>query len=176
MAKVFTKVNPQQMQKSLARKFVPLADSLRDLFTKFGLRPFVVRLMRVRWNGEERGIGVAEVDSEVIIEPTPKISDLTALTELVQPVGLDEVGGLLLSEISGRYTEDELKGLKPGETEIPPNVEVFYEIEFPRLDGAPSVKRRFFFRSAPYYNSGALQWSIRLEKSGEDRALNGDPE
>lgn len=176
MAKPFTKVTGQQIQNSLARKFVPLADSLRDLFTKFGLRPYIVRMVRVAWNGIERGVGLPQVESAVVIEPTPKITDFTALQEIVQPIGLDEIGGILLSEVSGRYTEEELKGLKPGETEIPPHIEFFYEIEFPRIDNAPVVKRRFFIRSAPAYESGRLQWSLRLEKSTEDRALNGDPE
>lgn len=174
MAKPFTKVSGQQIQNSLARKFVPLADSLRDLFTKFGLRPYVVRMVRVRWNGIERGVGLPQVESETIVEPTPKLSDYTALTELVQPIGLDEQGGIVLSEISGRYTEFQLRGLKDDETELPPNVEFFYEVEFPRPDGQPATKRRFFNRSAPEYNSGALQWTLRLEKASADRQLNGD--
>jgi hypothetical protein len=176
MAKPFTKVSGQQIIGSLARKFVPLADSLRDLFTKFGLRPYTVKMVRVAWSGIERGVGMPQVESETLIEPTPKITDFTALQEVLQPVGLDEIGGILVSEISGRYTEDELRGLKPGETEIPPNVEFFYEIEYPRADNGPVTKRRFFPRSAPAYESGALQWSLRLEKTAENRALNGDPE
>lgn len=176
MAKPFTKVTGQQIQGSLARKFVPLADSLRDLFTKFGLRPYIVRMVRVAWSGIERGVGMPQVESETVIEPTPKITDFTSLQQVLQPIGLDEGGGVMVSEISGRYSEEELKGLKPGELEIPPNVEFYWEIEFPRTDGGAVMKRRFFPRSAPAYESGALQWSLRLDKTSEDRALNGDPE
>lgn len=173
MAK-FTEVTAQQLKNTLARRFVPLADSLRDLLTKFGLRTYKVSIIRVRWSGGARGVGVAEVIDQTVLLPTPKISDMSALTAILQPVGMDEVGGIELSEVSGRYTEEQLRGLGEDGAPIDDDVEVFYEVEFPRVDGGPSIKRRFINRSAPTYNAGGLQWSLRLEKAHEDRSREGD--
>jgi hypothetical protein len=170
----FTVVTAQQLKKTLARKFVPLADSLRDLLTKFGLRTYRVSIVRERWSGGQRGVGAVEIISVVPILPTPKMSDLSSLTEIVQPIGLDEVGSAELSEISGRYTEEELRGLEADGTEVGPDTEIYYEVEFPRVDGGPSIKRRFFIRGVPNYNPGGLQWSVNLEKASEDRMRNGD--
>lgn len=175
MTDKFTQVTPAQIKASLVRKFIPLGDRLRDMLTKFGLRTYKVSIIRVQWSGGVRGEGTVSVVKETVIEPTPKISDLDSLTEFVQPVGLDEVGGIELSKISGRYTEEELRGLSSVGEEIPPDEEVFYEIEFPRPDGGPSLKRRFFTRSAPQYKPGQLQWTLRLEKTHNDRSREGDP-
>jgi len=172
----FTKVTGQQVKKSLARSFVPLADQLRDLLTKFGLRTYQVSLVRVQWSGGRRGVGAATVKSQTVLEPTPKIGDLNGLTEILTPIGLNDQGSILLTQISGRYTEEELLGLDEYGNDIPLDEEFFYEIEFPRTDGKPSEMRRFFPRSVPSYKPGGLQWTVRLEKANEDRDRNGDPE
>lgn len=175
MAK-FTDLTAQQYAKTLARRFVPLADTLRDLLTKFGLRPYKVRIIRVKWSGGRRGVGAPTVASELHLLPTPLISDLTSLQAIVHPVGLDEHGALLLSEVSGRYTEDELLGRDSEGQPVGADDEFFYEIEFPRPDGLSSTRRRFFPQGAPQYYAGKLQWQIRLERSHEDRDRDGDPE
>lgn len=175
MAKRFTEVTSSQAKKTLARRFVPLADSLRDLLTKFGLRSYKVTIVRVEWSGGKRGRGTACVISELVLLPTPKISSFDALTELVQPVGLEELGSVELSQISGSFTEEQLRGTSNEGDPIPPNQEFYYEVEFHPHDGPPQ-KRRFYPRSAPTYSPGGLQWRIRLEKANEDRARNGDVE
>lgn len=176
MATKFTDPTSLQLNKTLARRFIPLADKLRDLMTKFGLRPYKVRVMRVKWSGGSRGVGQPSVVSELHILPTPLISDLTSLQEIVQPVGLDEVGSILLSEVSGTLTEDDLMGRGTDGESVGVDDEVFYEIEFPRPDGKASTRRRFYMTSPPHYFAGKLQWQIRLEKAHEDRDRSGDPE
>ena len=176
MATKFTDPTSLQYAKTLARRFVPLADKLRDLMTKFGLRPYKVRIMRVKWSGGQRGIGVPTVASELHILPTPLISDLTSLQEIVHPVGLDESGPIQLSEVSGTFTEDDLMGRSIIGAAVAADDEVFYEIEFPRPDGTPSTRRRFYMLSPPHYHAGRLQWIIRLERSHEERDRAGDPE
>jgi hypothetical protein len=171
----FTDPSSLQLNKTLARQLVPLADQLRDMLTQFGLRPYKVRIVRTQWSGGERGIGVPVVVKETDILPTPLLSDLTTLTEIVQPVGLDEIGMVTLSEVSGRFTEDDLMGRDSDGAPIPADQEFFYEVEFPRLDGLPGVRRRFFPRSAPQYDAGGLQWVVRMEKTHEDRDRAGDP-
>jgi hypothetical protein len=175
VARRFTEVTDSQAKKTLARRFIGLADSLRDLLTRFGLRSYKVTIVRVEWTGGRRGRGVPVVLSEKVILPTPKISNLDALTEVVQSVGLAEMGSIELSQISGTFTEEDLLGTSADGSPIPPNQEFFYEVEFYPHDGPPQ-RRRFFPASAPTYMPGRLQWSIRLEKSNEDRARNGDAE
>lgn len=175
MAK-FTDPTSLQLNKTLARRFIPLADKLRDMMTKFGLRPYKVRIMRVKWSGGMRGVGAAFVTNELHLLPTPLISDLNTLTDVVEVVGLTEVGSIQLSEVSGRFSEDELMGRDEDGNPVPADEEFFYEVEFPRSDGKASTRRRFYMRSPPQYHAGKLQWTIRLEKASEDRDRTGDPE
>ena len=108
------------------------------------------------------------------ILPTPLVQDLSTMTEILSPVGLDEVGIVSISEISGRFTDDQLRFLDNEGEEPQPDEEVFYEIEYPQPKGRSSVKRRFALRGAPHYDAGRFQWQIRLERSNEDRDRNGD--
>lgn len=175
MAKPFTRLSPLSFQRTLARRFIPLADSLRDLLTFFGLRAYQVRLVRTQWTGRRRGAGEEQVIEETLLEPTPKIGDLTSLTEVLQPGGIDEIGTLEVSQISGRYTEDQLRGLGPGGEDIPPDQQFYWEIEFFKTDGEGNVRRRFYVRGTPNYYPGRLQWVVRLERSHEDRDRDGTP-
>lgn len=177
MPKRFTEASASQLKGTLARRFVPLADSLRDMLTKFGLRPYVVRVVRIQWSGGRRGVGVPSVVSSESLLPTPKVMGLDGLTEFIQPVGMDEIGGIEVTRISGRYTEEQLRGFDPATGDgIPKDTEFFYEVEYPQPGGAPPVKRRFYPSAAPTYYPGKLQWTVRLEKAHEDRSRNGDPE
>jgi len=175
MAKRFTEATSAQAKKSLARSFIPLADSLRDMLTKFGLRAYKVTIVRIEWSGGKRGRGTPVTVDEKVILPTPKISSLDSISEVLQPVGLEELGSLELSQVSGSYTEEDLRGFTEGGDDIPPNQEFFYEVEFFPNNGN-AQKRRFYPVSAPTYFPGRLQWTIRLNKANEDRARNGDPE
>lgn len=175
MAPKFTDLSTTQFNQTLAQTLVPTADSLRDMFTSFGLRPYKVRFVRLRWSGMKRGQGAAYVACEIDILPTPKILDLTTLTEIVNPVGLDEVGGVLLTQVSGNFTEEQLRFGETDKKSLAQNEEVFYEVQFVRKDDQPGDRRRFALRSAPMYLAGKFQWQLRLEKSNENRAANGDP-
>lgn len=173
----YTDPSVLDLRRTLAQRLIPVADRIRDLFTQFGCRPYKVRIVRVRWADGERGRGLPVVEKVVDLLPTPLVQDMSSLTEIVQPVGLDEIGSIIVSEISGRFTDDDLRfadryGQPPG-----PDEEVFYEIEFPRTpDGKPGDKRRFYLRGAPHYTSTRFEWQVRLEKSHEDRQRNGDYE
>lgn len=176
MARRFTEVTARQASQTLARRFVPLADSLRDMLTKFGLRTYRVSMVRIAWSGSRRGYGVASVVSEEVMLPTPKITPIDSLAQIIQPVGGQELGQLELSGISGRYTEEKLLGTSEDGTPIPSNEEFFYEIEFfPHTEG-PSIKRRFIPRAPAGYNPGRLQWTLKLERSFDQRERNGDVE
>jgi hypothetical protein len=174
MNKKYTEVTTQTLKKGLAQKLIPVADSIRNLYTKFALRPYKVSIIKVRWSSGERGIGTPLIEKQIVILPTPRVLDLSTMTEIVNPVGLDEIGMIGVTEITGKLSDDELRfldkdGAGPGLDE-----EVYYEIEFPKPDGT-SAKRRFFLRSAPHYFADKFYWMIRLERSHEERDRNGDP-
>jgi len=166
----FTDLSGLDLSRTLARRLVPVADMLRDLRTKFGMRPYEVHVIRSAWTGGERGVGVEQVTSDVVILPTPRIVDLTSLTEIVQPVGLDEVGQVTLDEVSGRFTEDQLLGRHDDGSPLRPDETVFYEVLFPLPDGrAGNVERRRFYpTSAPHYAAGKFEWVVRLERQRPD--------
>jgi hypothetical protein len=170
----FTSVDSHSINCTLARRLTSTADSLRDLYTAFGLRPYRVKLVKTRWSEGVRGHGVEEVSLERLIEPTPLVLDLSALQEIVQPVGLDEIGTIRLEQVSGRYTEDTLRGYDDQGNPPGPDEQFYYEIEFPVPGDSDGVRRRFFLRSAPMYFADKFQWVLVLERSHEDRARNGD--
>jgi hypothetical protein len=169
----FTLVDDAQAKATLARDFIELADDLRDLLTQFGLRSYRVSTLRIQWSGGKRGKGTPTIVEERPILPTPKITALDGLLGVIQNVGLDETGSLEVSQISGTYSEDQLRGFDSDGTGIPPDQEFLWEVEFFPTEG-PSKKRRFFPKTAPNYKAGALQWTIRLEKANDDRSRNGE--
>jgi hypothetical protein len=175
---LYTDPSSLTMDQTLARQLIPVADNLRDLFTTFGMRPYRVKVIRVQWSDGSRGQGTPIVVSEQHLLPTPKMTGLDGLQEILNPVGLDEVGQIQVSQISGRYTEENLRGVDDDGTEIADNEEVFYEIEFISLPvtGSPTFRRRFQLRSAPQYFAGKFQWIVYLERTREDRRRNGDPD
>lgn len=169
--KPYTDLSGLDLSKTLAQKLIPVADFLRDLRTRFGMRPYEVHVIRTKWTGGERGVGEEYVDSDVTILPTPRIMDMSALQEIVHPVGLDEVGQVTLDEVSGRYTDDQLRGHHDDGTPPTEDENVFYEVVFPLPDGKSGNvdRRRFFPTSAPHYSAGKFEWWVRLERSHPDR-------
>src|SRR6266704_2908723 len=96
----FTDLTGDGISRTLVRKLVPTVDKLRDLNTKFGVRPYVVHVIRTRWTGGERGIGQEVVVQDVALLPTPKVTDLTGLTLQIQQIGAIEAGSVRVSEMS----------------------------------------------------------------------------
>ena len=171
----FSELSPAQYQQTLVAEFVPLADELRDMLTSFGMRPYTVHLVRIHWSGRERYEGTATVIADDPILPTPKLTSLDALAEVLHVIGLDEHGSVQVSQISGSYTEDDLRGQGAGGEPVAATDEFFYEIMFPRPDGLPGERRRFSLSGTPIYDAGRLQWTVRLEKADQDRTRDGSP-
>ena len=171
----FTHVTPALLRESLGRDLIDVVDCARDIASELGVRPYVVRIVRTRWSGGARGAGVEEVMSALDLLPTPKVSDLSGLAEVLQPVGLDEVGGVQVEEISGRFSEEELRFLSADGAAPEPQESVWWEIEFIRHDGKPGQRRRFALSGAPEYLPTRVQWRVRLTKAHEDRGRDGVP-
>jgi hypothetical protein len=170
----FTKFTGTEASGTLARKLAPVADRIRDLNTRFGRRNYNVTIYRTRWSGRVRGQGKETIIFQQDILPTPALADMGSLTEMLTLHGLDEAGSVQLSEVSARFTEDFLMGIDPEGFEPLDTDNVFYEIEFPRPDGRPGLKRRFELRGAPTYKPDAFQWYLTLDKIDADRFRNGD--
>lgn len=171
----FTKATQQTVDESLATELIDVADDMRDLYTEFGVRRYVVRRLMIRWSGERRGEGSQFVELSEEILPTPKVLDLETLTEVVNPAGVDEIGTIVLTQISGRYTEEQLRGVTARGEDLDLNQDFFYEIEFILANGKDTFRRRFFPRGVPTYVPEQLQWQVRLERQRDDRLPNGDP-
>jgi len=168
---------PQPLCDTLARTLIPTADVLRNLYTTFGLRPYVVSLVKTRWSGGRRGIGSELLEADpVAILPTPLVSDLTSLSEINTPIGLDEYGEVLLSQVSGVYSEDFLRGHDNDGRPVQTDEQFYYEVEFPPpCEGRDGQRRRFVLRGAPMYYADRFQWNIRLERARQDRTRSGEP-
>ena len=163
---------------TLAQRLIPCVDHIRDLYTKFGVRPYIIRQVWTRWSQGERGEGVEDVVRTVMILPTPRIDALTALDKQSTVIGDEEFGELMVSEISGRYTEDELCGRGPQGESIADDLNFYYEIEFPdqHNEHGPATRRRFSVSGVPSYSADTFQWKMLLMRAGENRLRNGTPE
>ncbi len=173
----FTNLINGEYNRTLARKLVPVADSLRDLLTKAGLRPYVLRLVWTEWTRGMRDEGTEEVVRMVQILPTPKVQAVETLEEVVRAVGTEEFGEILVTQISARYTENFLRGFGEDGSETPANQSFYYEIEFPNENGTfPGIKRRFTLQGAPALYPGRFGWELKLRKAIANRGLDGIPQ
>lgn len=151
-------------------------DRARDMYTRAGLRPYVITIVRVRSAGaRRRGDGVPVLVGEWRLLPTPKIGDLSGLQEVLNPDQLREMGQVLLSEISLSYTEDILLGRGDDGTPVPPDETVYYEIQFLDGTGMPRQRRRFTAASPPFANVAQAMWTISLTRAHGDRDRQGVP-
>ena len=173
----YTQLNGMDLSRTLTRRLISTVDGLRDLLTRFGLRPYEVRMVRTKWTGGYRGAGQEIVVFDEAILPTPLILGLDGVTRIVQPVGLDEIGACQLTQVSGRYAEGYLTGRDANGSPLDEDTQYYFEVVFPTpntvSDGAP--RRRFYAATAPTYDAGNFEWRVTLQRSHSDRANDGSP-
>lgn len=150
-------------------------DELRQIASDLGARPYRTFLVVTRWSGGKRGRGVEVVVSETEITPSPKVDPLNSIQIAMLDVGTDEQGGLSVSEISPRYTENQLRGLSDDGTPRPENETFSWEVSLSRGDRDSKRRRRFTIQGVPSYDAGKLQWSVRLLLAGATRNAAGAP-
>lgn len=186
-------LTPQQARNSLAHRFGRRADSLRQLATRFGIRPDRVFLVWTRWSGARRGEGDETVTHRVEILPTPRVSDVTSLARRPWSVGILPEGTLRVDRISVYFTEDHLSGLvipsspptvipsgeqvagTPVEPREDPQRDFFWEIaEDGRGDALPD-RRRFRLFAKPNRAAGSVEWAALLEPVSEPVNREGKP-
>lgn len=168
----FTELDSETVQRTLLSSLVGCVDCVRDLYTQFGARDYEVALVRTAWTGGARGRGVEEVIGEVKLLPTPLISALTELDNVLTSIGQQETGGVRVSQISARYTEELLTGKSPTGQPIPKDQNFYYEI---RDAGGAGRRRRFTVDSPPDKDPLKFEWVINLTRAVKDRTRSGDP-
>lgn len=170
---------PARMPQTLAGRLVPVADKLRNLKARFGIRPYRVFMVHATWTGGKRGVGNQVITSRREILPVPRVREIDSVARALRATGLTEEGDLVIDEISAKFAEDDLTGRTP-DLVNPENlrtsrsdVEFWYEVQEARAS-APTVIRRFSPPvRTPSLSRDGLQWKVTLTKQGEDRGRNG---
>lgn len=178
-ASVVRPLQPQEVGNTLAAKLIPVVDRIRQLSTRFGVRPYRVWLVHGQWSGLRRGMGQYQELNRTEILPTPLVAEMSAVTSVIESLGRNEEGGVTVSEISAKYSEDDLRGLTPdllepnGKT-LRPNVEFFWEIVENRTGQPPAYRRRFTFNAAPSLSRDTLQWRVNLATQNGEPGRRGE--
>ena len=158
---------------SLVESMGATVDSLRQLYTDMGLRPYRVFSVLVRWTGGAVGRGRPEVVREVEFLPTPRLREVSSVRTELRSGGRVERGTVWLEQISPRLTEDEVRrlvapsGLGAGE-------EAWIEVRIDERDGN-TVRRRFVTSGVPERDAEGFQWRVRLVRQDEGRSRSGEP-
>ena len=189
-------LRPDEARRSLAHRLGPRIDRLRQISTRFGERPYRVFLVWTRSQGAESSRGDESVIARVEILPTPRVSDVTALSRRPWTVGVLPEGTLRVDRVSVLYTFDQLSGLvipdasppRPGPARgeqvsegsalTPTNnaqVAFFYEMVEDGRGDSPAGRERFRLFSKPSRDAGAVSWSLLLEPQSEPTDRSGSP-
>lgn len=195
---------------TLGEDLVQTADDIRQLYTDFGLRPYKIFQVWIGWtldenddgvvSGVELLLGEVEVGAgrpvllcERELLPTPAIQ-VGGVSKRLDVTGDTESGGLLVTQISPRFSEDELVGLVyPYRDEARPNtlkagIDFFYEVRENRPPGfvdpgyqgfqppqeLQPTRRRFRVNQAPSRETDAFQWTLGLERADGERSRDGN--
>ena len=165
------RLNPDPAR-SLVEQLGEVADGIRQLYTDFGLRPYEIRSVIIRWSGGERHRGIPEVISATPLLPTPLIQNIEQLSEELRPSGTVERGIVRLTEISPRYTRDDIMVLFP--RALAPGEEHFIEATIDDRDGL-TMRLRYVISGIPELEADQFQWAVRMIKQDEDRTRDGRP-
>jgi len=173
----FTDLSVTDLHHTLAHELIPVVDEIRDINAQLGIRPYEVSMIKTRWSGGERGVGVEEVVECRKIMPYPKVSTLNALDTVVQAVGEQEMGQIRVTEISARYSENELLGKQADGSDVPADQDFYWEVRLLAMDGR-GWRRKFTVSAAPSLimanGNGSLEWQVTLMRAIADRTREGE--
>ena len=167
-----------EARRTLANRMVPTVDRLRQMLTRYGLRPYNVFLAWHYWTGKERGEGYEKECKRIALVPNPKVEDLSSVALNPFSAGVVPIGTVRLSRISGAYTADVLMGRmlpKEHEDHIPEKWVFFWEIVEDGRGDDPPLRQKYRPLSQPMRRAGEVDWTIILERVSEDLDRNGEP-
>lgn len=194
--KRFEPLTGPQARRSLAAKYSRVADRVRQRMTDYGLRPYRVWLVWLVYDGEERGDGNARVLQQVEILPTPRVTDMTALTYRSAAAGTFPEGSVRVDGISAyAFTEDELQGVRrprpgPNGQPAPPpagcetegfdtspgtKVDFCYWVQEDGRGDDPARIKRFRLMANPFRDVTGFNWTVLLARSDRDPTREGEP-
>ena len=165
---------------TLAARLVPVADRLRALKAKFGIRPYRVFLLHGIWESGVVGEGYCRVTSKVEITPPPRVTDMSAVAQVLRSTGMSEEGDVRVTEISARFTEDDLMGKTPDlkDDDVPRTSDVARDFWWEIVENRPQIPRpvvrRYAVNSVPTLSRDGLQWRASLTKQDYDRGREGE--
>jgi hypothetical protein len=191
-------LTPEQAKRTLAHRFGQRADRLRQLATRFGIRPQRCFLVWTRWSGKERGEGDETILLRVEILPTPRVTDSAALTRRPWSGGILPEGSQRVDRISVQFTQDNLSGRVmptdlsncypasggPGtpvagtrfDPKSDPQTDFFYELVEDGRGDDPADRQRFRVLGRPWRDAGGVNWAVMLEEASETTDRNGNPQ
>ncbi len=139
-----------------------VVDPLRaSLYPAMGIQPYAVHIVTRVWSGSRRGQGSPTILSDVTLDPPPMVREPRnqgALHYEASPVGRQEEGAIILTEVSLTYTEAELTG-EP----ISLKNDFYYKI----VDAhGQQIKDRYYVPSAPPTpdREKNIGWEIQLKR------------
>lgn len=182
---------PEAAKQTLAHRLTPIADRLRQLNTRFGLRAQRVFLVWTEWTGAERGEGEEKLLVELELLPTPRHTDFGAVGRRPYSAGIFSEGSVRIDQISaGAYTSDILMGLTiPLKTTTAPRadrgadvnspdgiekrsnkrIDFWWEIQEDGRGDSPAARQRYRVYGSPNRDEGKLYFSVNLERADEAR-------
>lgn len=161
-------------ERSLVEELGAIVDEARQMKTDFGLRPYEVWSVVVRWSGGERHRGEPTVRWEQQLLPTPLVEGFARLGRELREGGAVERGTVRMVEVSPRYTEDDIDLLFPRRS-LGSSEEHFIEVRVDGRDGAQVKRRRFVVSAVPERRPDRFDWEVQLTKQDEDRTRRGAP-
>lgn len=173
-------LRPGEAGGSLASRLAPVADRVRQLNTRFGVRPYRVYMVWTRWGGTERGEGGEQLVRRTEILPTPMVRSLDNVAFSPWHAGVLQVGSVRVTEVSAvAYGEDVLRGLDPALIEgldlcaanvsVPEPWDFFYEVVEDRRGGECPDRPRFRLANTPFRVAETQEWNFTLERTSRER-------
>jgi hypothetical protein len=169
MDNTLSELKSGEPSRTLAEQLSTVVDDLRQIRVSFGMRPYTVHSIRIRWDGGEIGKGEPITVSDLPIQPTPKIANENMRISSENAGGIER-GTIRLIEISPRYTEDEIKFYFAQEKRV--DEEGFIEIRIDSRDGI-TERDRYVVSNEPHRRPEKWDWTVQLQKQDANRKRDG---
>lgn len=144
-------------------------DIRRTVREALGTRPYKVEIVKRSWSGGRVGVGTPAEDV-LELDPAPMVEEVAR--DRNGPGGSEAAGDLVLTEVSLRYSEEELKPLPE------PSTEVAYRIR--DAHGQKQRDRYFILSGDPIPRRGdktsdRSDWRLVLRRTSDFSPLDGAP-